>query len=537
MHEMKLIAGLLMNPSIGVEVSAPDGRIIDSNATFQRFAGFSAEELIQKDYEALCHPADLDQEEAARKVLLLGELEYFHFVKRYRTKSGKLAWGDVTISILFGAEGKLLGFLSLVNDITVLQRERLLHQGRAQVLELIYRGKELKEICEAIVDYVESVEEGVFCSILLLDPVKGTLHKAAAQSLPDFYNEAIEGMKIGDGIGSCGTAAYRKERVIVADILTHPYWARARRLVERTDLRSCWSQPIFASDGSVLGTFALYYTSPREPVAYELSLISSIAELAAIAISHGRAQKALRESEEALRQYDRVKDEFISVAAHELRTPLTAIMGFAEMLNDPETRGVFTPEVMEELLSEIYANSERLSLIIDDLLDLSKISNGFSLSLERKEYALRPIIRKVVERLSRNVRNHAIDVRIDPAVPETVNCDKTRIIQVLENLLSNAVKYSPQGGLIRVEVARGDGGIHVSVTDQGIGMNEVQVSRAFDKFYRANPAEAAIGGLGLGLSIVREIVEAHGGTISIDSGVGTGTTARFILPLERGPSA
>jgi PAS domain S-box-containing protein len=527
---MKLIAGLMKNTSIGVEVTDSEGRIIDSNAAFRKFSGFSGEELLRHRYGDLCHPANLEQEAAARRALLRGELEYSHFVKRYRTKNGKLAWGDVSLSLLSDEEGQPYGILSIVSDITVLQRERLLDQGRAQVLELIYQDKELKEICEAIVAFVESVEEGVFCSILLLDPEKGTLHKAAAQSLPDFYNDAIEGMKIGDGVGSCGTAAFRKERVIVADILSHPYWERARRLVEKTQLRSCWSQPILASDGSVLGTFALYYTSPREPLPYELSLIGSIAELAAIAVSHDRAQRVLRESEEALREYDRVKDEFISIAAHELRTPLTAIMGFAEMLNDPDTRGIFSRETTEELLSEIYANSERLSLIIDDLLDLSKISNGYTLSLDVQEHDIRSIIRKVVDRLTRNIRNHAIDVLVDPAVPETVGCDRTRIVQVLENLLSNAVKYSPQGGVIRLEAVMDGGWLRVSVTDQGIGMDEVQMSRAFDKFYRANPAETAVGGLGLGLSIVREIIEAHGGSVAIDSGVGLGTTATFSLP-------
>ncbi|MDH3998663.1 MAG: PAS domain S-box protein [Desulfuromonadales bacterium] len=182
--------------------------------------------------------------------------------------------------------------------VTTQQRYReILQQGQTRALELLYRDHSLEEICTAIIESIERIDEGVFCSVLRLNPQTRTLHKIAAPNLPDFYNDAIEGMKIGKGIGSCGAAAFSKGRVIITDILTHPYWEKARNLVKKTTLRSCWSQPILDSRGRVLATFAIYYDKPRQPELFELKFIESAADLVALTINHKRAEERLRRNE------------------------------------------------------------------------------------------------------------------------------------------------------------------------------------------------------------------------------------------------
>jgi diguanylate cyclase (GGDEF)-like protein len=124
----------------------------------------------------------------------------------------------------------------------------------------------------------------MLCSILLLDSEGKHLLQGAAPSLPDFYNSAIDGIEIGDGVGSCGTAAFRGERVIVNDIATHPHWAAYKDLAARAGLGSCWSQPVLSSTGQVLGTFAIYHHNANTPTQYDLSIIEQTARLASIAI-------------------------------------------------------------------------------------------------------------------------------------------------------------------------------------------------------------------------------------------------------------
>ncbi|TLM62068.1 MAG: PAS domain S-box protein [Deltaproteobacteria bacterium] len=520
---------LLANTTLGIEVSSCDGRILEGNPAFCRFVGYDRQALLGMPVDALCHEAEWERERLGRQEMIAGRTDHVAFRKRYLTSAGKTVWGDCSLTAVRDADGNCQALLAMVSDITEQRRLQMLQQGQNQVLDLLYRDHTLEEVCAAIVKAIEAVEEGLLCSILQLDPVTGRLHKLAAPSLPDFYNEAIEGMVIGDGIGSCGTAAFRKERVIVTDILAHPYWVRARRLVERTRLRSCWSQPIFANDGAVIGTFAIYYTEPRHPGPFELQLITAAAELTALAINHKQALNALRQS-------DRLKSEFISIAAHELRTPITSIMGFAELLVDPATEVALRPEQRQRFLHEIIEDTERLGKIIDDILDLSWIDSGRNLPLRREMTDLGALLARVINRFGIKASHHfVLDVR--PGLPPALLIDSHRISQVLDNLLNNAVKYSAPGTRITVTAGCSGGSCEVVVADQGIGMTREQVARIFETFYRADASNAAVRGLGLGMGIVKRIVEDHGGTIRVDSAPGQGCRVHFTLPLtDRGSS-
>ncbi len=499
---------LFHTPLVGHAVVNVNGCITRVNQAFTRFTRYSEQQLEGLPLSTLLHPDDsLPKADASARL-------------RYLSSDGQLCWGDTCTLSLESTDNSADNFILQVRDQTSDHLEQQIQKGRAKVLELLYNDNSLPEICETIVRYIETLGEGMRCSILTLDAERGTLHKAAAPSLPDFYSDAIEGMRIGDGVGSCGTAAYRRERVVVADILNHPYWERARRLVSRTPMRACWSEPIIAGDGSLLGSFAIYYDTPREPQPDELDLITSAASLTAIAITYKRSQQFLQD-------LDRAKDEFISIAAHELRTPLTAIMGYAELFAEEGT----DLNSQQMFAREISAHGESMSRLIDDLHDLSLIQVGRRLKMVRQKIALLPLVERVIGYFSRSAPQHVVELSCGPDLPEKISCDGGRIIQVLENLLCNAIKYSPQGGTVTLEIRLAGAMVSFCVSDQGIGMSETEVRRVFDKFFRADSSNTAPGGLGIGLCIVRDIVEGHGGEINLKSRQQEGTRVTFTLPL------
>jgi PAS domain S-box-containing protein len=177
--------------------------------------------------------------------------------------------------------------------------------GQRAVLERIATGVGLADVLESIVLLIEQQSEGMLCSILLLDDEQRLRH-GAAPHLPAAYRQAIDGSKIGPNAGSCGTAAYAGERVIVEDIATHPYWENYRQLAVPFGLKACWSTPIRGTSDEVIGTFAMYYPQPRTPTAREIELVDAATHLASIAILRDRTQEELRRSEARARDLARL---------------------------------------------------------------------------------------------------------------------------------------------------------------------------------------------------------------------------------------
>ncbi len=196
---------------------------------------------------------------------------------------------------------------SLADQVTVrveeLERTNQFEEYRSHILELLVKDGTLSNILEAIVRGIEQLHPEMLCSILLLDQEGKHLGRCVGPSLPDSYNAAINGMEIGMGAGSCGTAAFTGERVIVDDIATHPYWAPYKELAARAGLGSCWSQPIRSSSGQVLGTFAIYHHEACSPTESEISLIEQSANLASVAIDKNIATETLHTSEQRLRSF------------------------------------------------------------------------------------------------------------------------------------------------------------------------------------------------------------------------------------------
>lgn len=228
------------------------------------------------------------------------------------------------------------------------------------------------------------------------------------------------------------------------------------------------------------------------------------------------------------RKLEQMRTEFVANVTHELRTPLTAIRGFAETLlegalEDAETARHFVGIIKQE--------SEALGLLIEDLLDLSRIESG-KWKMLREPLQLHQLVAETVGRLGPKAQDLGIDLRLE--VPESlpeVTGDAGRLSQVLLNLLDNALKYTPRGGSVTVSARETGTAVAVSVADTGVGMPKADLPRIFERFYRVDKARTRrTGGTGLGLSIVKHIVEAHGGTITVVSDVGKGATFTFTLP-------
>jgi len=234
---------------------------------------------------------------------------------------------------------------------------------------------------------------------------------------------------------------------------------------------------------------------------------------------------AYHEVTEALR-IERMKSEFVSTAAHELRTPLATIMGYADLIiNSPE----LTQGKTREYLNLILGRAGHLSHIVSDLLDISRIEAGEGLKLVFEPCRLDALCQEVAMAHEDVSELHPIefDLPVDGVVVEG---DRYALAQIIENLLSNAIKYSPQGGAIRIALRNQAQELELAVTDHGIGMSTEQIQQVFDKFYRANSSNASIPGTGLGMTIVKYLVDAHQGRIAIDSAVGAGTTVRLFFP-------
>src|SRR6266542_2597524 len=225
----------------------------------------------------------------------------FRFERKFLRKNGEVIPVEVSLSALRGQY-----YQAIIRDISQRKRREALLAGENRVLEMVAKGDSLADILDNLCLLVEEQSSGVLASILLMDPNGKQLRHGAAPHLPKTYTEAIDGTFIGPAVGSCGTAAYRAEQVIVSDIAVDPLWADFRDLALRHSLYACWSTPIFSSEGKVIGTFAMYYREPRSPSQREQDTIKHITHLAGIAIQRKLAEVARRESESYLAEAQRL---------------------------------------------------------------------------------------------------------------------------------------------------------------------------------------------------------------------------------------
>lgn len=234
------------------------------------------------------------------------------------------------------------------------------------------------------------------------------------------------------------------------------------------------------------------------------------------------------------REMERVKTEFISTAAHELRTPLTSIMGYLEFCMHPEEFGGFPDAQLKEFMAEIYDKAEVLERIVSDLLDISRIEAGREIPLVMEPVDVAAITRKLLQHFQLQFPRYRFEMEFPAGISHQVRADREKLVQVMENLISNAVKYSAVGSPVRVTGRREADTYRISVRDEGIGMSPAQIERMFERFYRAVDVNSGVRGLGLGMHIVKHIIERHGGRIEVSSAPRQGTEIVFHLPLGDG---
>lgn len=247
------------------------------------------------NWASIVHPDDLEATSKLIEKHLNKETEVYD--AKFRVKCGDNQWRwihDIGRVFLRDKDGLAIRMNGVHIDITERKQAELREKSRTHVLELITKGKPLPIILDAIVKVVEQDNPAMLCSVLLLDDTGKHLLSGTASSLPDFYNEAIHGIEIGEGVSSCGTAAFINQRVIVDDIQTHAYWVTYKELAKEAGLGACWSEPIRSTKGKVLGTFAIYHRNINHPTEADLAIIEQTANMASIAIEKKQTEEKLK---------------------------------------------------------------------------------------------------------------------------------------------------------------------------------------------------------------------------------------------------
>jgi signal transduction histidine kinase len=255
----------------------------------------------------------------------------------------------------------------------------------------------------------------------------------------------------------------------------------------------------------------------------EVGVLTTTFNRMAEQIQRGRAE--LEAQNEKLRESERLKSELVSIVSHELRTPLASVLGFTSLLL---TRDV-PPEDQRRYLEIIDAQGRRLSSLLNDFLDIERLEEG-QLKLAREFFDLGELVGEQAQLFAGQSDKHRLDVVLPPK-PLPVRGDPNRLAQVVGNLLSNAIKYSPEGGIVKVVGEQDDDLVRVSVRDEGLGIPDELQQEVFGKFFRGDAAASGIAGSGLGLTIARSVVEAHGGRISVESASGEGSVFWLELPI------
>ncbi|WP_291316905.1 PAS domain S-box protein [Desulfuromonas sp.] len=399
----------------------------------------------------------------------------------YEGRGGYL-WGIA--APLLDQQGHIVGAIESIRDIT----DRKEAEGALKAV--LAEAEEAREKIDAI---LKSVADGLVVADLSgrVALMNRAAEKQLGMTLGEAFSRPVDTLLPGEGFGAQVAA--------VLEGGGHPpvlEW----ELTDQTSAKTRTIQPHTAAvqnrEGKTTGTITLLRDVTRE------------------------------------RELDRMKNEFISTAAHELRTPLTSVLGYSEVLLNQEEYGITDPALQKEFLDAIHAKGQRLEAIISDLLDLSRIQSGQRISLQRSPCDIVQLLDKIVSQYRQEKDGYPFEVSLPEGAVE-LWVDAGKIEQVMDNLLGNAVKFSQQNGTIRVTGQVTGDSFLIVVADEGIGMTPEQLERVFDKFYRVDASDTAAGGLGLGMSIAKSIVEAHGGEIRVESEPGQGTKVRVTIPLGK----
>jgi len=327
------------------------GKFIEVNKYLLDRTGYTKEEFLNLSFWDIT-PREYESQEQQQMEQLNKTGRFGPNEKEYITKDKKRFPIKISGFSLINIDGKKVVW-GIIEDITQRKQHDIIYEDSKQLLEYITIENSLNKILDKIVHLCELRNPNTMCSILLLDDTKEHLITGSAPNLPKFYTDAVDGVKIGENVGSCGSAAFKKQRVIVEDIDKHENWQDYLELTNKAELKSCWSEPIISSNNEVLGTFAIYSNQAKTPDQFELKLIESYANLAAKAIEKDKYTKHIKENEKKLNQlFDNAQSGLLYISSK--RELLKANQRFADIL------GYDTPEELIGMsLEKFHLNRQR----------------------------------------------------------------------------------------------------------------------------------------------------------------------------------
>jgi PAS domain S-box-containing protein len=396
---------------------------------------------------------------------------------------------------------------------------------------------EIDALLHEIIRAAIAVTDAAMGTIQLLDIGEGELRLLAWQGFEEPYVHLFHHVKLGTPSPSV-SALETARREVVPDTANSPLHV-GTRLGEETEaagVRALQSTPLISRSGRPLGVISTYWRQPHESTDRALRLLDLLARQAADLIERSQVEaerQALLESERRARAESeraaRLKDDFLATLSHELRSPLNAILGWAQLIKV----GSGDPRKVLRGVEVIDRNARAQAQLIGDLLDLSRIVNG-KMRLNVHRVDLPVVLDAAIEavRPAAAARRIRIDSVIEP-IAQPLHGDATRLQQVLWNLLSNAVKFTPEGGRVQVVLARVNSRVEILVSDTGKGIRPDFLPHVFERFRQADASAAREhGGLGIGLALVKQLTELHGGEVAAASdGEGKGSTFTVRLPL------
>ncbi len=547
-----LLSAIVESSDDAIVSSGLDLRIASWNAGAERMFGYSAAEVLGGE-TTIITPPDYVGETVERFERLKRETSPQHFESRRRAKDGRLIDVAVTLSPITDEGGDLIGISAVIRDITASKRAERQMREQAEVIETVNRvgqtlaGElDLHKLVQTVTDAATEVTGAHFGSFFY-----NVLNEEGASymlyTLSGVPLEAFAHFPMPRATDLFGPTFRGEGTIIISDVKKDPRFGKNSPYYGMPEghlpVVSYLAVPVTSRSGEVYG--GLFFGHPEESVfnEREARIVEGLAAQAAVAMDNARlfeaAERARAQAEASAaekerlykeaREANRLKDEFLATVSHELRTPLTAILGWAHMLRT----GQFDADSAASAFETIERNARAQAQLIEDLLDVSRIITG-KLRIDVRPVDPNSFIEAAVEavRPAAEAKGVRLQKVIDTGLA-SVSGDPVRLQQVVWNLLANAIKFTPRGGRVQVRLERVNSHVEIVVSDTGQGIAHDFLPHVFDRFRQADGTTTRHhGGLGLGLAIVRHLVELHGGTVRAESpGEGQGSTFTVLLPV------